>query len=44
MTVIRCMVGVDALAQAKCAKGAVENCLSEGSYVSHSHQQCDKDN
>jgi hypothetical protein len=34
MTVIRCMVGVNALAQAKYAKGAVENCPSEGSDAS----------
>lgn len=34
MTLIRCMVGVNALAQAKYAKGAVENCPSKGSDAS----------
>lgn len=30
MPVVRCMVGVNALAQAKYAKGAAENCRREG--------------
>lgn len=43
MTVIRCMVGVNALAQAKYAKGAVENRPSEGSDASRSLQRHGKD-
>lgn len=43
MTVIRCMVGVNVLAQAKYVKGAVENCPSEGNDASLSLQQHGKD-
>lgn len=43
MTVIRCMVGVNALAQAKHAEGAVENRPSEGEDPSPSLQQHSKD-
>lgn len=43
MPVIRCMVGVNALAQAKYTKGAAENCPRKGNDARLSLQQHGKD-